>query len=69
LCDAGLEALRHYRRDFNTRLDEFKAEPVHDWASHAADAFRGLAVRHQMPREQELLRPAGPSEPRGFKWT
>lgn len=48
-CEAGLEALRHYRRDFNTRLDEFKAEPVHDWASHGADAFRGLAVRHKVP--------------------
>lgn len=51
-CDAGLEALRHYRRDFNTRLNEFKAAPVHDWASHGADAFRGLAVRHQIPREK-----------------
>jgi hypothetical protein len=41
---AGLEALQHYRRDYNTRLNEFKAVPVHDWASHAADAFRYLAV-------------------------
>jgi hypothetical protein len=48
---AGLEALGHYRRDFNQRLDEFKSEPVHDWASHGADAFRGLAVRHHAPRE------------------
>lgn len=52
-CEAGLEALRHYRRDFNTRLDEFKPSPVHDWASHGADAFRGLAVRHQVPREKQ----------------
>ena len=43
-CAAGLEALQHYRRDYNTRLNEFKAVPVHDWASHAADAFRYLAV-------------------------
>lgn len=51
-CEAGLDALRHYRRDFNTRLDEFKPTPVHDWSSHAADAFRGLAVRHQAPVEK-----------------
>ena len=49
---AGLEALQHYRRDYNQRLNEFKAAPVHDWASHASDALRGLAVRHQHPRER-----------------
>jgi phage terminase large subunit len=46
---AGLEALAHYRRDYNARLNEFKATPVHDWSSHAADAFRGFAVRHKAP--------------------
>lgn len=49
-CAPGIEALKHYRRDYNARLNEFKATPVHDWASHAADAFRGLAVRHEEPR-------------------
>jgi len=48
-CKAGLEALTNYRRDYNQRLNEFKASPVHDWASHGADAFRGLAVRHRVP--------------------
>jgi hypothetical protein len=66
-CKAGLEALRHYRRDYNQRLNEFKATPVHDWASHGADAFRGLAVRHQVPREVDLnpLR----DMPRAYNWT
>lgn len=50
-CKPGLEALQHYRRDYNARLNEFKATPVHDWASHAASAFRGLAVRHKVPAE------------------
>lgn len=48
-CKVGLESLRHYRRDYNQRLNEFKATPVHDFASHGADAFRYLAVRHQPP--------------------
>lgn len=52
-CQPGLEALKHYRRDYNERLNEFKAAPVHDWASHGADAFRGLAVRHQIPVEKK----------------
>lgn len=51
-CKPGLEALQHYRRDYNERLNEFKATPVHDWSSHAADAFRGLAVRHQLPKQR-----------------
>jgi len=46
----GVEALQSYRWDYNTRINEFKPMPVHDWASHAADAFRGLAVRHQTPQ-------------------
>lgn len=43
-CSKGLEALQNYRKDFNTKLDEFKETPVHDWASHGADAFRYLAI-------------------------
>ena len=45
-CAHGLETLQHYRWDFNTRIQEFTHLPVHDWASHGADAFRGLAYRH-----------------------
>ena len=41
----GVEALQHYRWDYNARIHEFKPTPVHDWSSHAADAFRGLAFR------------------------
>jgi hypothetical protein len=66
-CKAGLEALQNYRRDYNSRLEEFKATPVHDWASHAADAFRGLAVRHQVPREAKRRRTE--SMPREYQWT
>lgn len=51
-CAAGIEALQHYRRDYNTRLNEFKAVPVHDWASHGADAFRYFAVRQQAPKDK-----------------
>ncbi|KAB1441647.1 terminase large subunit domain-containing protein [Pseudodesulfovibrio senegalensis] len=43
-CQAGLEALRHYRRSFNERAGDFGARPVHDWTSHAVDAFRYFAV-------------------------
>jgi hypothetical protein len=52
-CKAGLEALQHYRRDYNTRLNEFKPTPVHDWSSHAADSFRYLSVRQKTPVEKQ----------------
>jgi phage terminase large subunit len=43
-CADGIQALRHYRYDFDEDLMTFKKEPRHDWASHPADAFRYLGV-------------------------
>jgi len=40
----GLECLRQYRRAFDEKLNDFKQQPLHDWASHGADGFRTLAV-------------------------
>ena len=48
-CEAGVEALTHYRRKWNEGKAEFEGTAEHDWASHGADGFRGLAVRHQVP--------------------
>lgn len=45
-CRQGLEALQHYKWDYNTRINDFTYRPVHDWSSHGADAFGGLAFRH-----------------------
>jgi len=50
----GIQCLQNYKWDFNTRINEFKPLPVHDWASHGADAFRGLAVRHHTPQLKRL---------------
>ncbi len=43
-CARGLDALRQYRTDYDERLGTFKTTPLHNWASHAADAFRYGAV-------------------------
>lgn len=40
----GLDALRNYKREYDEKRDVFFDRPVHDWCSHAADAFRYLAV-------------------------
>ena len=62
----GVECLRNYRKKKNTSLGEFTGEPVHNWASHGADAFRTLAVRHKLPplpepsNERQPVRPISP---------
>jgi phage terminase large subunit len=48
-CEKGLEALRAYRWAYNERMGELKSTPVHDWSSHAADAWRYLAQAGQTP--------------------
>lgn len=66
-CDAGLEALGSYRRDYNSRISEFKSTPVHDWASNGADAFRYLAVSIHEPRmQQQRARTMLPSGSEGW---
>ena len=43
-CAKGLEALRSWHRAENVRTGELHPTPVHDWASHGADAFTYLAM-------------------------
>ena len=47
-CRKGLAALRHYHRAYNERTRRFRNKPVHNWSSHAADAFRYMAVAQTM---------------------
>ena len=56
-CKALLEALQHYRREYNSRLAEFRATPVHDWSSHAADAMRYLATWYKPTAPRQQYRP------------
>jgi hypothetical protein len=43
-CAAGIKALENYRKRFDERHNVYSNVPLHDWASHGADAFRYLAV-------------------------
>lgn len=40
----GIEALRAYRRTYDTLNKQFSNTPLHDWASDSSDAFRYLAL-------------------------
>ena len=55
-CSAGLEALRQYKVDYDEKMKVFKKTPRHDWASHAADALRYLAVGLQTPTKKANLK-------------
>ena len=50
LCDKGVDALAQYRRAYDDKNMVFKGTPIHDWTSHAADAFRYLAVGYKPPK-------------------
>lgn len=43
-CKHGIECLRQYHRAYNSKTRAFRLSPVHDFSSHAADAFRYLAI-------------------------
>lgn len=42
--EVGIPALEQYRREWDDDHKTFKANEVHDWTSHLADAFRYLAL-------------------------
>jgi hypothetical protein len=46
-CKDGLEALRQYRAEYDEKLKTFKDVPRKDWATHASDAFRYLAMAYR----------------------
>ena len=62
-CVRGIDALKLYRSEFDDKLQALKPRPVHDWTSHAADAFRYMAMAwkemkpERPPAVQDLLRP------------
>ncbi len=43
-CARGIEALKQYRQQWDETRKTFHNKPLHDWSSHAADAFRYLAM-------------------------
>jgi phage terminase large subunit len=41
-CADGLQALRHYKFEYDQDTRTYSEKPAHDWASHASDAFLAL---------------------------
>lgn len=64
-CADGIQSLRHYRYEHDDDLGSFKRNPLHDWSSHDADAFRtfAVAIRQQKRPEDMETRPTFVSRP------
>jgi phage terminase large subunit len=43
-CARGIDALKLYRAEYDDKLQALRPRAVHDWTSHAADAFRYLPL-------------------------
>jgi phage terminase large subunit len=58
-CERGIDAMKLYRYEFDEKLGTLKNIPVHDWTSHAADAFRYLAegIGRGLPSTSRFNRP------------
>ena len=55
-CKEGIEALRQYRTEYDEKRRTFKASPLHDWSSHAADAMRYLALGMKEPAKNRPIK-------------
>ena len=58
-CARGIDALKSYQAEWSEEFRTYKKTPLHDWASHGADAFRYLAMawREPMVADEEKLNP------------
>ncbi len=43
-CEKGIKALENYKKEWDERHACWRSSPLHNWASHGADAFRTLAT-------------------------
>lgn len=53
-CREGVTALSNYAWDWDEEKQVFSREPVHNWASHGADAFRQFAQGYSPSVEEKL---------------
>ena len=50
-CADGIQCLRHYQYEVDPDTKMFSKAPLHNWASHGADAFRMIGLMVREPRK------------------
>lgn len=53
----GLHALRHYQYEVDEATKTFSKNPMHNWASHGADALRTWAMSYKEPKKPTSIPP------------
>ena len=51
-CKRGIAALKNYQRKWDAKNKMFVGKPLHDWSSHAADAFRQFGLSYNPQRKK-----------------
>ena len=54
-CSRGLSALESYQAEWNESKKKLGDGPLHDWTSHAADAFRTFSVGYAPKKPQRSV--------------
>jgi hypothetical protein len=73
-CEQGIRCLDNYRKKWNEQLSTWSSSPLHDWASHGADAFMTGAMGYKPEKEEKPRGPvmpvikAGAGSERGTGW-
>jgi phage terminase large subunit len=67
-CRYGIDALASYTKEYDESNRVFKTRPVHNWASHAADAFQTLAMGHTFYRIDQATLDKIRYKKRGKSW-
>jgi len=52
-CKPLIKALENYRQEYDVKKRVYKAQPLHDWSSHFADAMRYLCI--SLPKTRDGL--------------
>ena len=56
-CETGVACVASYHREWDDKHQVYKDSPVHDWASHGADALRMLAMGWNNRLNLEIKQP------------
>ena len=67
-CSEGIKGLRHYRWGDPAKSGQERSAPLHDWASHPADALRTMAVCIEVPAKKKPPQRPSSGPPAQGKW-
>lgn len=56
-CSKGIRSLENYKREWNDKHACYSNRPLHNWASHAADAFAGVGIFFNKIGKSESMSP------------